>query len=296
MDRISISQEMSFSKIIFGMWRLTDDPDISPSHIHKKIEACLEQDITTIDQADIYGGYTSEEVFGIALKQSRVRDRLEIITKCGIIAPIGKYHDARVKYYDTSRTHIIQSVEQSLRLMNIDYIDLLLIHRPNPLMDAEDTGSALDDLMQSGKVKSVGTSNFKPHDFRLLQSSMHQKLTTNQIEISVMANDCFTNGDVAYFQEKKLPIMAWSPLSGGRLFDGDNKKLLSVLQDKADENNTTPTAIAVAWLLSHPAKIMPIMGTNSLPRIQSISMACKVKLDTQSWFEIFEAANGHDVP
>ncbi len=278
------------------MWRLTDDNDTSPSYINRKIEACLEQEITTIDQADIYGGYQAEELFGVALKQSGYRDKLEIVTKCDIVAPIGRHKNAKLKYYDTSREHITQSVEQSLKLMNTDYVDLLLIHRPDPLMEPEETGGVLDDLVKTGKVRHVGVSNFKPNDFALLQSYMQQKLVTNQIEISVLANDCFTNGDVAFMQKERLPIMAWSPLAGGRLFDQKNQKLFDLLEVVARSNETSPTAIAIAWLLAHPAKIMPVMGTNSLERIKSLSMACKVKLDKQSWFEIYELANGQEVP
>ena len=296
MNRINLSDDVSLSQIIYGMWRLTEDSDTSPSYVNQKIEACLDQQITTIDQADIYGGYEAEEVFGTALRQSGHRDKLEIVTKCDIIAPIGRHKEARVKYYDTSREHITQSVEQSLKLMNIDYIDLLLIHRPDPLMDAEQTGAVLDSLVQSGKAKHIGVSNFKPYDFALLQSYMHQKLVTNQIEISVLANECFTNGDVAFMQKERLPIMAWSPLAGGRLFDKSNQELFTLLNMMANSHNTSPTAIAVAWLLAHPAKIMPVMGTNSLERIKSLSMGCKVKLDRQSWFEIYELANGHEVP
>ena len=296
MDRINLSDDVSLSQIIYGMWRLTEDSDTSPSYVNQKIEACLDQQITTIDQADIYGGYEAEEVFGTALRQSGHRDKLEIVTKCDIIAPIGRHKEARVKYYDTSREHITQSVEQSLKLMNIDYIDLLLIHRPDPLMDAEQTGAVLDSLVQSGKAKHIGVSNFKPYDFALLQSYMHQKLVTNQIEISVLANECFTNGDVAFMQKERLPIMAWSPLAGGRLFDKSNQELFALLNMMANSHNTSPTAIAVAWLLAHPANIMPVMGTNSIERIKSLSMGCKVKLDRQSWFEIYELANGHEVP
>jgi predicted oxidoreductase len=296
MNRINLSDDVSLSQIIYGMWRLTEDSDTSPSYVNQKIEACLDQQITTIDQADIYGGYEAEEVFGTALRQSGHRDKLEIVTKCDIIAPIGRHKEARVKYYDTSREHITQSVEQSLKLMNIDYIDLLLIHRPDPLMDAEQTGAVLDSLVQSGKAKHIGVSNFKPYDFALLQSYMHQKLVTNQIEISVLANECFTNGDVAFMQKERLPIMAWSPLAGGRLFDKSNQELFALLNMMANSHNTSPTAIAVAWLLAHPANIMPVMGTNSIERIKSLSMGCKVKLDRQSWFEIYELANGHEVP
>ncbi len=196
------------------MWRLGDDSDTSAAHVQAKIEACLAQGITTMDQADIYGGYEAEEMLG-ARAASRPRaasDQIEIVTKCDIVAPAGRYADARVKYYDTSRAHILASVDHSLRLMNIDQIDLLLIHRPDPLMDHHETGAALDEVVASGKVRAVGVSNFKLHDWTLLQSAMKTPLVTNQIELSLTAHAGFTNGDVAYLQERDVPIMAWSPL------------------------------------------------------------------------------------
>lgn len=296
MDRIKISDDVSLSRIIYGMWRLTDDSNTSPSYISQKIEACLEQKITTIDQADIYGGYEAEELFGAALKENGYRDKLEIVTKCGIIAPVGRFKNSRVKHYNTSKEHISQSVELSLKLMNTDYIDLLLLHRPDPFMNAEETGYILDSLIEQGKVREVGASNFKHHDFSLLQSHMNNNLVTNQIEISVIANQCFVNGDVAFMQERRLPIMAWSPLAGGKIFGKGNEKLMNLLKDMAKFHNSTPTGIAIAWLLAHPANIMPVMGTNSLSRIKSLADACNVNLDMQSWFEIYETANGHEVP
>ena len=180
--------------------------------------------------------------------------------------------------------------------MNIDYIDLLLLHRPDPFMNPEETGFTLDNLVEQGKVREVGVSNFNPYDFSLLQSFMHKKLVTNQIEISIMSNDCFTNGDLAFMQEKRLPIMAWSPLAGGKLFDSDNKFLIDLLKEISNIYDTTPAAIAIAWLLAHPANIMPVMGTNSLPRIRTLSKACDINLDKQSWFRLYETAMGHEVP
>ncbi|MEM8537181.1 MAG: aldo/keto reductase, partial [Pseudomonadota bacterium] len=165
MDRIKITDDLSFSRIIYGMWRLSDDADTSPAHVQAKVEACLEQGITTMDQADIYGGYEAEEVLGRAFAAApALKDQVEIVTKCDIVAPAGRYADARVKYYDTSRDHILASVDHSLRLMGIDKIDTLLIHRPDPMMDHHETGAALDEVVASGKVRSVGVSNFKLHD------------------------------------------------------------------------------------------------------------------------------------
>lgn len=296
MNRIEITPDLSFSRIVYGMWRLSDDTDTSTAHVQAKIEACLAQGITTMDQADIYGGYEAEAVLGAALKVApALKDKIEIVTKCDIVAPAGRHAAARVKYYDTSADHITASVEASLTLMDIDTIDTLLVHRPDPMMDHHETGKCLDALVASGKVRSIGVSNFKLHDWTLLQSAMTNKLVTNQIELSVTAHDGFTNGDVAYLQERDVPIMAWSPLGGGTLMQG-NGPVQDALKSVADANGVDTGAVAVAWLLAHPANIMPVMGTNNVNRINNLSDALKVQMDRQTWFEIYTAALGNEVP
>tara|TARA_Y100001934_G_scaffold58409_1_gene72476 strand:- start:145 stop:1035 length:891 start_codon:yes stop_codon:yes gene_type:complete len=295
MERIKISSSQTMSRLVYGMWRLGDDEDTSPSHVRNKISSCLHQGITSFDQADIYGGYEAEEILGNALKGSKLRQEMEIVTKCNIVAPVGRYEGARVKYYDTSRHHIIGSVDLSLKLMGIDYIDLLLLHRPDPLMDHFETGAALDEIIANGKVRNVGVSNFKPWDWNLLQTAMKNKIVTNQIELSVLAHDGFTNGDVAFHQGNNTPIMAWSPLAGGDLFLKSNKKIVRQLEIIGEKFGVEPGTIAVAWLLAHPANILPVLGTNSLARIKTISKALEVKLDRQTWFEIYTAALGREV-
>ena len=293
MERISLTNNVTLSRLIYGMWRLSDDTDTSASHVQAKIEACLAQGITTMDQADIYGGYEAEEVLGHALRAApQLRDQIEIVTKCDILVGAGRYASTRVKHYDTSAAHIAVSVDHSLQLMATDYIDLLLIHRPDPLMDHRETGAALDAAVASGKVGSVGVSNFKPHDWNLLQSAMQTPLVTNQIEISVLETGAFTNGDLAFLQERDVPAMAWSPLAGGALFSGDNPKLLALLGTIGDGDSA---AAAVAWLLAHPARILPVLGTNNLSRIQALDAACGIAMDRETWFEIYEAANGCEV-
>jgi|TARA_B110000967_G_scaffold114445_1_gene117114 predicted oxidoreductase len=293
MERISLTNNVTLSRLIYGMWRLSDDTDTSASHVQAKIEACLAQGITTMDQADIYGGYEAEEVLGHALRAApQLRDQIEIVTKCDILVGAGRYASTRVKHYDTSAAHIAASVDHSLQLMATDYIDLLLIHRPDPLMDHRETGAALDAAVASGKVGSVGVSNFKPHDWNLLQSAMQTPLVTNQIEISVLETGAFTNGDLAFLQERDVPAMAWSPLAGGALFSGDNPKLLALLGTIGDGDSA---AAAVAWLLAHPARILPVLGTNNLSRIQALDAACGIAMDRETWFEIYEAANGCEV-
>lgn len=296
MDRTDLTTDLSLSRIVYGMWRLDEDSDTSPAHIQAKIEACLAQGITTLDQADIYGGYEAEELLGAALKEApELRDKCEIVTKCDIVAPVGRYADARVKHYDTSRAHIEASVEHSLRLMNIDRIDLLLIHRPDPMMDHRDTGAALDGLVAAGKVRAVGVSNFKLHDWTLLQSAMQTQLCTNQIEISLISNAAFTNGDLAFLQERDITPMAWSPLGGGSLMTGDHAAG-QALDRVATAQGVDRAAVAVAWLLAHPAGIVPVMGTNKLDRIATFSDALQVEMDRETWFALYEAANGAEVP
>ncbi|WP_027998767.1 aldo/keto reductase [Sinorhizobium arboris] len=296
MDRISLSPDLSLSRLVYGMWRIGDDADTSPVHVQAKIERCLEQGITTIDQADIYGGYTAEAILGGALRAApHLRERIEIVTKCGIVAPAGRHASARVKHYDTTRTHITASVEASLRDIATDRVDLLLIHRPDPLIDPEETGSALDALVASGKVRAVGVSNFRPFDFSLLQSAMQTRLATNQIEMSLVATEAFTNGDLAFLQERRIPPMAWSPLGGGALFSASNGELTAALEKLGATFGTDAGAAAIAWLLRHPARILPVLGTNTLERISRISEAARIEMDRQTWFELYTLATGQEV-
>ena len=295
MKRIKINENIDFSQIIYGMWRLADGEINDTKSVTDKINLCLDQGITTFDQADIYGDYSAEAIFGVALKEDKsLRSKIEIVTKCGIVAPCGKYADVPVKYYDTSKKHIDASVNASLKNMNIDYIDMLLIHRPDPYMDHNETGQALDTLIKSGKIGAVGVSNFKPYDWELLQSSMVNKLHTNQIELSLQSIDAFSNGDVAFHQKNASPIMAWSPLGGGKLMIESNQ-LTNKMDQIGSHYNVDRAAVAISFLLSHPANIIPIMGTNNIDRISRISDALKVKMDRITWFELYTAALGREV-
>ena len=296
MERLQIAEGLEFSQLVYGMWRLADDADTSVKHVDAKIRAALDQGITTFDQADIYGGYTAEDVMGAALKASpSLRQQMEIVTKCDIVIDAGRHAGARVKHYDTTRAHIDESVEQSLVAMGIDVIDVLLIHRPDPLMDHHETGEALDALVDSGKVRAVGVSNFRPFDWNLLQSAMRHSLVTNQIELSLKEISPFTNGDLAFHQQHGHAVMAWSPLGGGDLMTGSGE-LADRLDAMAKRHEVDRAAVATAFLLAHPAKIAPVMGTNNLERISVLSDALKVELDRQDWFYLYEAALGKEVP
>ena len=290
MERVNLSSSSSISRIIYGMWRLADDINTSSKHISNKVNLCLDQGITSFDQAAVYGLYSAEALFGEVLKANpSLRHKIEIVSKCGIVNPSDRYAGVSVSHYDTSREHIFNSVDASLKNMATDYLDLLLIHRQDPFLDHHQTGKALDDLIKSGKVKEVGVSNFKPWDFTLLQSAMKSHLVTNQIEMSLAATDSFINGDLAFHQEQATTIMAWSPLGGGKLMK-DKGILGKALKKIAVNQNVDIAAVAVAWLLAHPARICPVMGTNNLNRIAKISDAMNVKMDRESWFELYTAS------
>ncbi|MFC5080330.1 Oxidoreductase YdhF [Vibrio thalassae] len=299
MEQIHLHPDLApFSRLIYGAWRLADDQDTSTKHVRAKIDACLEQGITTFDHADIYGDYECESVFGQQLaKTPTLRQDIQIVTKCDIMLLSDKYPVRRVKYYDTSYQHIMHSVERSLKNLNTDYIDLLLIHRPDPFMDHLETGRVLDTLVSQGKVNAVGVSNFNRSDWDLLQSGMSSKLTTNQLELNLLQRESFTNGTLAHSQMVGAPPMAWSPLAGGALFSDSPAatRLLPLLQSIASKHDVDIGAVAIAWLLAHPAKILPVLGTNNLERIKRISDAFKVEIDRETWFELWTAAAGEEV-
>ncbi|RVU84601.1 oxidoreductase [Leucothrix sargassi] len=299
METVKLNSSLpAMSRLVYGVWRLADDENTTTAHVRAKIDACLEQGITTFDHADIYGEYQCEAVFGRALAEdSSLRDQMQIITKCDIAIPTSLYPERRVKYYDTSPEFIRTSVENSLRHLHTDSLDVLLIHRPDPFMDATATGATLDALIKEGKIKAAGVSNFKPYDWELLQSRMDNTLVTNQIEMSLLERDAFTNGDLAHLETLNINAMAWSPLAGGRIFgnDEDAQRVQPILKRIADEQNCDIDHVAIAWLLAHPSKILPVVGTNNLDRIKSLSKATQVELDRQTWFELLTAAAGEEV-
>jgi predicted oxidoreductase len=296
MERIELAEGLAFSRLVYGMWRLADDGDTSVKHVDAKINGALDQGITTFDQADIYGGYTAEAVMGTALKANPpLRQHMEIVSKCDIVIDAGRHSGARVKHYDTTAEHINASVDASLSEMGIDEIDVLLVHRPDPLMDHHVTGAALDALVDAGKVRAVGVSNFRPWDWNLLQSAMRHPLVTNQMELSLKHIAPFTNGDLAFHQQHGHVVMAWSPLGGGDLMTASNE-LTHRLDSIATRCGVDRAAVATAFLLAHPAKITPVLGTNNLDRISHISAAEMVELDRQDWFYLYEAALGSEVP
>jgi predicted oxidoreductase len=299
MPRVELNSDLSLSRLAYGVWRLSEAADTSAPAVAARIQACLDQGITTFDHADIYGGYSCEALFGAALRaQPGLKARMEIVTKCDIMLLSDQRPDNRVKHYDTSSAHVQASVERSLHNIGVDAIDLLLIHRPDPLMDHHALGACLDGLIQSGKVRAAGVSNFMPWDLDLLQSAMKNRLLTNQIEISLMQTRGLVDGQIAHAQRLGLPVMAWSPLGGGRLFGQEPAalRLRPALQRIAAAQGVDETAVAIAWLLHHPARIIPVLGTNDMQRIARMQDALRVTLDRQTWYELYSLANGVEVP
>ena len=289
-----------FSRLVAGLWRLGDwgmDTGALLGFIH----GCLDLGITTFDNADIYGGYTCEECFGSALAaEPGLRDRLELVTKCGIQLVSDNRPDNRVHHYDTSRAHIVAAAENALRLLHTDRLDLLLIHRPDPLLDADEVAEAFAALRSAGKVLSFGVSNFMPWQFDLLQSRLDFPLVTNQIELSVLALDPLHDGTLDQAQRLRVPPMAWSPLAGGRLFDAHDeraRRVRAALEGVGRElGGAGIDQVALAWLLRHPARVLPVLGTGQMARMRAAAAAEALTLDRQQWFAVWEASAGHEVP
>lgn len=299
MKRIQIAEDLHFSQIIHGHWRLAEW-DLSSEGLLHLIEQCLEAGITTFDHADIYGNYMCEEIFGkaLALKPS-LRKEIQIVTKCGIKLVSENRPHHKLKSYDTSKEHIISSAENSLQKMNTDYIDVLLIHRPDPFMDPSETAEAFHQLKEQGKVRHFGVSNFTPRQMEMLQREYNGHLVTNQIELSVLHEEPFFDGTINYLQKEKIKPMAWSPLAGGRLFKGENEKSLrtrNALEKVAKETGASSIdEVAYAWLLAHPASVMPIVGSGQMNRIQSAINATKITLSREQWFYILQESMEKEV-
>jgi predicted oxidoreductase len=300
MERITLSDNLSLSRFVHGEWRLADW-GIQGPELAGLIEEVLDLGITSFDHADIYGLYTCEAIFGDALKSSPgLRDKMEIITKCGIRLVCDKNPGQTIPYYDQSSDHIIQSVENSLTNLGTDRIDLLLIHRPSPLMDPEEIAGAFSRLYKDGKVLNFGVSNFTPIQFETLSEYCEMPLVTNQIEISPYCIEHFLNDNIPFLQQKRIAPMAWSPMAGGQLFHPDNekaKKVAGELRKVADELNVEGIdKIAYSWLLQHPGNFLPIIGSGKVERIKSAIEATGIKMSTEQWFRIYTASLGTNIP
>lgn len=296
-QRITLApQGPEFSRFVMGYWRLMDW-NMSPLQLASFIEEHIDLGVTTVDHADIYGGYLCEAAFGEALKLvPALRDRMEIVTKCGIATTAKPEH--ALGHYITDSAHIIKSAEHSLVNLATDRIDLLLIHRPDPLMDADEVAEAFLHLHQSGKVRHFGVSNFTPAQFALLQSRLPFTLATNQVEISPVHQPLLLDGTLDQLQQLRIRPMAWSCLGGGRLFNDEAfQPLRNELETIARELNAESIEqVVYAWILRLPSKPLPIIGSGKIERVRSALAAEELEMTRQQWFRIRKAALGYDVP
>ena len=288
------------SRLVAGMWRLASW-GLRDAELLDLIHACLDLGLTTFDHADIYGGYTCEELFGRALAlEPALRDQMQLVTKCGIklVSPNRPAHTFHC--YDTSRAHILASAENSLRLLGTDRLDLLLIHRPDPLLDADEVAGAFAALRQAGKVLHFGVSNFTPWQFDLLASRLDFPLVTNQVELSVMNMEVLRDGTADQCLRLGIAPMAWSPLARGRLFQEDSEqaiRLRHALSQVGEMLGGAPIdQVALAWILRHPARFIPVLGTGKIDRIRSAAQAEMLELSREQWFTIWNASTGSGPP
>ena len=274
---------------------------MSRDDIRSLVHQAVEAGITTIDHADIYGGHTCQRLFGDAVGgEVALRNRMQIVTKCGIklIPPAGSAQ--RVNYYDTSRAHILTSVDDSLKALRTDRVEVLLIHRSDPMLDPDEVGEAFVALKKAGKVLHFGVSNFTTGQFDLLASRLPFGLVTNQLQFSALHTAPLYDGTFDQCLRLRLSPMAWSPLAGGQLFKAEDERARRVrraLEEVGRElGGATVEQVALAWILAHPARIIPVVGTTNPKRVRSAAAAAGLSLSREQWFFILEASAGEPVP
>lgn len=299
-SRVELSENLSLSRTIHGHMRLLEWK-LSDQELLSLLKQCLELGVSTFDHADIYGDYGCEKKFGDALKlDPSLRDDIEIVTKCGIKKLSNKFPERSIGHYDYSYEHIVHSAENSLRNLATDQIDVFLLHRPAPFFNPSEVAKAFDHLHSSGKVRHFGVSNFTPMQFESLQSHLDQKLVTNQVEISPYHLEHFDNGNIDFFAQQGIKPMSWSPLAGGTIFNPTTEKghrLSSTLTQIARELDVESIdSVIYAWLLNHPAKILPIVGSGKLERIKIAVEAEQINMNLEQWYKIWVASKGHRVP
>tara|TARA_R110000868_G_scaffold213438_2_gene463479 strand:+ start:53 stop:925 length:873 start_codon:yes stop_codon:yes gene_type:complete len=275
----------------WGVW----DKNLTINEMESMIQICLENKITTFDHADIYGSYTTENDFGKAFAASKIaREKMQLISKCGI-QMLADNRDNTIKHYDYSKTHITTSVERSLKNLNTDYLDVFLLHRPSPLMQADEIAEAVSKLKSEGKIIDFGLSNFTSSQTELIRQKI--EVNYNQIQFSATNYEPMLDGSLDYMQLHQIQPMSWNPL--GSIFREDNtqthrlKKLLATLVSKYELGSDT---LLLSWVLKHPAKVIPIAGTVNVARIQALHKAVALELEKEDWFAIWSESMGEDVP
>ena len=275
----------------WGIW----DKNLNTTQMSNLIQVFIENKVSSFDLADIYGGYTTEASFGKALEKSKAdRTKLQLISKCGI-QYVAEARDNKIKHYQYDEDYIIWSVEQSLKNLRTDYLDILLLHRPSPLMEADEIAEAVARLKKDGKIIDFGLSNFTSSQTELIRSKT--QVDYNQIQFSATNHEAMTDGSFDYMQIHNIRPMAWNPL--GSVFrenTSQTRRLKELLANLVQKYGFGSDTILLAWILKHPAKIIPIVGTVNVARIQNLQKATRLELDKEDWFAIWTESMGHRVP
>jgi predicted oxidoreductase len=274
----------------WGIW----DKKLNTIEMAHIIKVCVENKITTFDHADIYGNYTTEADFGKAFKQSLVdRNTIQLVSKCGIQHVNGRAN--KIKHYDYSKAYIIWSVENSLKNLQTDYLDVLLLHRPSPLMVADEIAEAVAQLKKEGKIIDFGVSNFTSSQTELLRQKT--EINYNQIQFSATHYESMLDGSLDYMQLHNIRPMSWNPL--GTIFREDieqTRRLKKLLVQLVEKYHLGSDTILLAWILKHPAGIIPVAGTVNIARIQALMKAVELDLDQEDWFAVWTESMGNKVP
>lgn len=292
----NLTMKNNFSTIIagtmtWGSW----GKNLSNKDMISLMNHCIDTDITTFDHADIYGGYSTEASFGEAFHESGIcRDSIQLISKCGI-QYMAEGRNNKVKHYNYSKDYIIWSAERSLKNLKTDYLDLFLLHRPSPLMQPDEITEAISVLKTAGKIKNFGVSNFTSSQVELIASTTD--IYANQIEFSVTQQAAMTDGSLDQMMLKNIIPMAWSPL--GIVFKEVNEqtnRIHNQMGELLEKYNATEDQLLLAWILKHPSKIHPVIGTTTKQRIIDATKAIEINMDLEDWFLILVASQGHKVP
>jgi len=288
------TRNSKLSEIIAGTmnWGVWDKKLNTKEMIHL-INICIENKITTFDHADIYGGYTTEAQFGKAFGESKIsREKLQLISKCGIQHTEGRNN--KIKHYDYSKEYIIWSVENSLKNLQTDYLDVLLLHRPSPLMVADEIADAVEKLKSDGKIIDFGLSNFTTSQTELIRSKT--EVSYNQIQFSATHYEAMLDGSLDYMQTHDIRPMSWNPL--GTVFREDieqTRRLKKLLVQLVEKYGVGSDTILLSWVLKHPSKVIPVAGTVNIARIQALMKAVELPLDNLDWFAIWTESMGRRV-
>ncbi len=285
-----------FSKIIagtmtWGYW----GKNLDKNQMIELMNSCIETGITTFDHADIYGGYTTEAAFGNAFGESQIdRKKIQLISKCGIQLP-SENRKTKIHHYNYSKSHIIWSAEQSLKNLNTDYLDLLLLHRPSALMQVDEIAEAIEKLKNEGKILDFGVSNFTPSQTDLIQTKL--KVNYNQIEFSTTHLEPMLDGSLDYMQTHKIKPMCWSPM--GTVFkkiDDKSVRVKKLATKLSTKYNVEIDILLLAWILKHPSGILPVCGTADKNRIANLMKATEVNLELEDWFAFWTESAGNPIP